>query len=511
MATMIAQYSDKIKGTFSFFDRIIINGYLLLLTAEDSRGVALLNMGILFKDYKEYFLRTTESLTTRIESLAKGSGRPVIYLQSSKECKEDIAKKTLGGSPIQNGLVCVLKTMEACKTAKVYGSDSGKLVVKTASTKCLHYYLYYLDKDYGFMFVKIQTWFPFNIQVYINGREAMKSVFDKNGISYECYDNSFTDISDVAKAQELADKFDTSKLSRHLDGIAKTINPFLDTYQNTFGNGYYWCVNQCEFATDIMFKDRRFLEDIYPSLVGHAFYDFTCTDVFTFMGRKPDPRFQGEAVSDYKSRPVGCRVKFKLKSNSIKMYDKYSVLRIETTINNPREFKIYGTVQHRDGTESKQWKPMGKSISNLYRYAEIAKSCNHRFADAMVDIVPVKSTLDEINQICTGKKINGRQVTGFNVWSPEVVCIMETICNGKFLIEGFRNKDIRTIIFPNIKDPKKLSSKTSRLLKKLRQHGLIKKVQRSRRYHVTSKGNRIMGTLIELRHKDYPQLAVKKA
>ena len=129
----------------------------------------------------------------------------------------------------------------------------------------------------------------------------------------------------------------------------------------------------------------------------------------------------------------------------------------------------------------------------------------------MVDIVPVKSTLDEINQICTGKKINGRQVTGFNVWSPEVVCIMETICNGKFLIEGFRNKDIRTIIFPNIKDPKKLSSKTSRLLKKLRQHGLIKKVQRSRRYHVTSKGNRIMGTLIELRHKDYPQLAVKKA
>ena len=86
-----------------------------------------------------------------------------------------------------------------------------------------------MDKDYGFMFVKIQTWFPFNIQVYINGREAMKSVFDKNGISYECYDNSFTDISDVAKAQELADKFDTSKLSRHLDGIAKTINPFLDT------------------------------------------------------------------------------------------------------------------------------------------------------------------------------------------------------------------------------------------------------------------------------------------
>lgn len=183
--------------------------------------------------------------------------------------------------------------METCKTAKVYGSDSGKLVVKTTSTKCLHYYLYFLDKEFGFLFIKIQTWFPFNIQVYINGRELMKHVFYSNGITYTCYDNSFTDISAPAKAQELADQFDSKKLGRHLDGFAKSIFPFLDTVQNTFGQGYCWYVNQCEYATDVMFQERAFLEDLYPSPIGHAFYDFTCTDVFTFMGREPNPRFQG--------------------------------------------------------------------------------------------------------------------------------------------------------------------------------------------------------------------------
>lgn len=136
---------------------------------------------------------------------------------------------------------------------------------------------------------------------------------------------------------------------------------------------------------------------------------------------------------------------------------------------------------------------MGKSISNLYRYAEVAKSCNRRFIDSLVDIVPVKSTLDEIGTVCSGKKVNGKTVTGFNVWSPEVIQIMETVCDGRYLINGFRNKDIGKDVYPNIKDQKKLSSKTSRLLKKLRQHGLIKKVPRSRRYHVTSKGRRIMG------------------
>ena len=510
MCKMINQYADKIKGQFAFFDRMIINGYFHPLLSEQTRIGYLYSMGIPLRDFTQYFKNVTDRMTERIEANANELSRPVVYLPSAKDKKENIAKNFLISDPVDNGLICVLKTMEACRTAKVVGQE-GKHFLKSSFTKCLHYYLYYLDKEFGFMFVKAQTWFPFNIQVYINGRELMKHVFDANGIAYECYDNSFTDISDVAKAQELADKFDPKKLCRRLDGFARSLNPFLDTVQKAFGQGYFWCMDQCEFATDIMFKERPFLEDIYPSLVGHAFYDFSCTDVFTFMGRKPDPRFQGEAVSDYKKRPVGCRVKFKLKSNSVKMYDKCSVLRIETTINDPREFKVFGTVRHHDGSESQQWKPMGKSISNLYRYAQVSKACNQRFIDAMVDIVPVRSVQQEIGAVCSGKTVKGKRIPGFNVWALDVLRIMEAVSDGRYLVNGFRNKDVGKTIFPDMQDAKKRSSRISRTLKKLRQHGLIKKVPRSRRYHVTSKGRRIMGTLIELYHKDYPELIAKKA
>ena len=508
MCKIINQYADKIKGQFAFFDRMIINGYFRPLLSEQTRIGCLYSMGIPLRDFTGYFKGITDRMTKRIEAGAGELGRPVVYLPSAGDRKEDIAKGFLISDPVDSGLICVLKTLEACRTARVVGEE-GRHFLKSSTTKCLHYYLYYLDREFGFMFVKIQTWFPFNIQVYINGRELMEHTFAENGISYECYDNSFTDLSDVAKAQELADKFDSARLCRRLDGFARSISPFLDTVLKTFGQGYFWCVDQCEFATDIMFHERSFLEDIYPSLVGHAFHDPTCTDVFTFMGRRPDPRFQGEAVSDYKNRPIGCRVKFRLKSNSVKMYDKCSVLRIETTINDPREFRVFGTVRHHGGTESRQWKPMGKSISNLYRYAEVSKACNQRFLDAMTDIVPVRSVQKEIASICSGRTVQGKRISGFNVWSPDVLRIMEAVSDGRFLINGFRNRDIGKTILPDMRDAKKRSSKTSRILKKLRQHGLIKKVPRSRRYHVTSKGRRIMGVLIELHHKDYPELMAK--
>lgn len=108
---------------------------------------------------------------------------------------------------------------------------------------------------------------------------------------------------------------------------------------------------------------------------------------------------------------------------------------------------------------------MGKSISNLYRYAEISKACNLRFMDSLVDIVPVKSVQQEIASVCAGRIIKGKRIPGFNVWSPDVLLIMEAVCDGRYLIGGFRNKDIGKVIFPGIKDAKKRSAKTSRTIK----------------------------------------------
>ena len=507
MNTILNQFSDKINGTFSFFDRMIIKGHIFQLFSLSGRKFFLSSLNVLLKDFSAYANQVTSQIVSHVENIAASQNRPLIYLSSAKLPKEQTALEVLKNNPVTEGLICILSVVENCQTFQPVKQDNGLLELRSVTRKCKYYYFYYLDKNFGFMHVKLQTWFPFMIQVYINGREMMKHTFDDNGITYKMYDNSFFEISDIEKAQALADQFDSKSLCRQLDFFAHKVNPYLDTIEQILHAGYHWCVDQCEFATDVMFKSREALEDIYPSLVGHAFYDFKCTDIFSFLGRKLDKKFLGEAVSDYRKRPEGWRIKFKMKSNSIKMYDKFSCLRIEMTINAPKEFKILKDVNHRDGTTSRCWVPMGKSISNLYRYAEISKAANRRFLDSMCNIIPAKSLEKEIDHICEKKVIRGRTYTGYNVWSPETFRLFESISDGTYLIRGFTNQEIRRSLSKDNPDTAKERGRMSRTLAKLRAHGLIRKIPHSRRYLVSDKGRRVLGALIETKRKIYPELA----
>ena len=141
-------------------------------------------------------------------------------------------------------------------------------------------------------------------------------------------------------------------------------------------------MEQCEYATDVMFESRDALARIYQDLVEHALISFSCDDIMTFLGRKMHHAFSGELVSDKNRRPQGLRIKHKMKKNSLKMYDKCSVLRIETTINDPHEFKILKEVTCK-GEKTMKWVPMGKSVVNLYRYAQVSDSANTRYWDAL--------------------------------------------------------------------------------------------------------------------------------
>ena len=161
------------------------------------------------------------------------------------------------------------------------------------------------------------------------------------------------------------------------------------------------------------------------------------------------------------------------------MYDKGNNLRIEVTINNPKDFKILKEKRVDNGkiVQAKKWVPMGKSIANLYRYVEICKSITKRYVEALPEIDMDKVPSKEIQSISEPKEINKRRYSGFNLLSKETIEIFVAIAYGGFTISGFDNKSIRKLIYEDCNNPK-IINKTTRILSKLKAHGIIKKVPR---------------------------------
>ena len=358
------------------------------------------------------------------------------------------------------------------------------------------------------MFLKIQTWFPYNVQIYINGREYCSKLFDKNNIKYEMFNNSFSYIEDFDKAQQLADNILNQKLSDSFDGIVKQVNNLLPNIEEKLNHSYYWCIDQCEFATDINFKSREDLSIFYKKLVETSFFTFSSEDIYSFFGRNISRIHnftKGEIVSDLRNRYQGYRIKFKINNNQVKMYDKGNNLRIEVTINNPKDFKVMKEkqviVEHQKLETIKQWVPMGKSISNLYRYVEISKLITKRYIEALPEINTDITHVNELKEISRKKEINGKNYSAFNILNSETLDIIKAIANGKYLINGFTNKTIRKDVFDN-SESKYIINKTTRLLAKLKAHGIIKKVAKKNKYYLTTKGRKITNTILLFTQKE---------
>ncbi len=291
---------------------------------------------VLLKDFGEHAQAMTRRLIAASLAAAEEAHRPIEYLPSSKTRKDEYAQNIALDDGIQDGLIGVLTCVEPCKTYEIHRNRDKKILeLKSRMRKCKFLYHYWIDPRFGFMSARIQTWFPFSIQVCINGREWLSRRMDEAGIRYERYDNSFPWIDDFAKAQKIMDRMHKINWPRVLNGVVKRVNPAHGRMFHGLGMSYYWSAFQTEWATDVAFTSSDTLAKIYPQLVRGAIATFGSRDVMRFLGKRPDQRYQGEVISDYKVRPEGIRVKHQAFGNSIKVYDKGgSLLRIETTINN---------------------------------------------------------------------------------------------------------------------------------------------------------------------------------
>ena len=241
-------------------------------------------------------------------SQRRQGGRSSIWRDASTHrsgtSKEARARAIAERDGVTEGLVCVLSVVEPCRSFGVTPNrQTRRLEVVRRPRKCLHYYLYRIDPEFGWMHVRLQTWAPYEIQIYVNGREWLARQMDQAGIGYRRSDNKITAVDDFGPITALCERFAHTDWPPVLERQAALVNPLLPDIERAGFPGYWWVIDQCEYASDVLFTDRAALETIQGDLVTAAVTALGATDVLHFLGRKPHPAFAGEVTIDSKTAP----------------------------------------------------------------------------------------------------------------------------------------------------------------------------------------------------------------
>ncbi len=499
--TPVNQFTEKhramIVGQMSGWDRLVFRGTRRFLCAVAGMMGYLYHSSVKLTEFGQFSQALTRRLMEASLAAAERAGRPVKYLESSQEDKEKVALQMLREHPIASGLVGVIKCVETCMSFEVHRNRAEKtLELRRKLRKGLHLYHYFLDPVFGWMGARIQTWLPFRVQVWVNGREWLARRMDAAGSKYERADNGFPWIEDPAAAQSLMDELTHFSWGEFLDGIAARLKPAAGEMFAEFPVPYYWSAFQTEWATDVMFRSGRDLAGLYPALTWGAMTTFSSAHVLRFLGRGWNGRISGEVTSGFGRRPEGVCVKHTANGNSVKMYDKGpNLLRIETTINNPRDLKVYRRSEGQPEGDRK-WLPMRKGIADLPRRAEMSAKTNERYQEALATLDTTTRLGDLMAPVSRRRRRNGRTVRPVRVWTDEDQALFAAIHRPEFLLAGFRNRDLAQLLYPRDQATadgrRRAAARISYRLRVLRAHGVIAKVTRTRRYRTTERGRQII-------------------
>ena len=512
----VTQHAHDVTGVLCGFDRVRLMATLRPLYQPSLMLRYLSRANILLKDFAGFAGGWTERVRAAAEQLAEQHQRPLTYLHGSSRRKELLARDLARRDGLTTGLVGIWSVVEPCLTYFVRRDrEQKKLVLRLEPGKCLHYYFYFLHEQLGLLHLRLQTWFPFALHLCLNGRHWLARQMDQAHVGYVQRENCFPWIEDVSRAQALARAQLQSHWPTLLQPLVEQCHPHAAALCRPLALTYYWSVSESEYATDVMFKSPAALARLYPALIRQGIQHFGSTDVLRFLGHKTQANgrvhgnHQGEVLSQFKHRPEGLRLKHQANGNSIKLYDKQgSVLRVETTLNRPHQFRVY-RASERDPAGKKRWQVLRKGVGDLHRRAEICEAANGRYLEALASVRPGQSAGAVVQRVCQPILKAGRRHRGLNPWAEPDAALLALISRGEWTISGFRNRDVRSALYPGRADAaevRRQSGRVTRALARLRAHGIIKKISGSYRYQLTTQGRQIVTALLAARQADVEKL-----
>jgi hypothetical protein len=396
--------------------------------------------------------------------------------------KDDVTQRMLAGFTAAEGVLYAGRAQEKSgvwRTQRRRHADGSSYAwLMRASAFINFFYFYCVDADFGPFFIKFSTYFPFTAKLCINGNEWAKRQAVKAGIAFEPLDNGFATCGDVPALQEICDRLGPAHIEALLRKWLKILpNPFT-AEDEVAGYCYELSVLQAEFSLtqvlDAPVAGRIFFEQVLrdnldigrPDQISLVFGRRIIT-----TGRRRTPgKFRTRVITD----GVTPSLHVDYKNSKIKQYHKLGkAIRTETTINEAQDFGL------------------SKRLTNLPALRQIGFTANRRLLGVQrISHDPVRGARAFTTLTAPIIHDDGNRIPGLRFGDTRVHALLQALLIHRLLPRGFTNRDLRTLIAPLLgKEPEDITTgKMTYDLRRLREHGLIQRIPRSRRYQVTDTG-----------------------
>ena len=425
----------------------------------------------------------SEAFVAAIRGYAHDHRLPLIDFAKGQR-KDDLMHEYLARS---DGTEQVLFIGRAQEKARVFRTERRRNPatgaaypwVVTATAMVNQFYFYAIDEDFGPLFIKFSSYFPYTGRLCINGHEYAKRQAAKAGIGHTALDNGFATIDDpanISRVQAICDGLTPEVIDGLLrKWLTRLPHPFTPA-DRAAGYRYELSVLQAEFSlTQVLDKP----------VSGRIFFEQTIRDnldigrpdqvslIFARQVRRNTPGvFRTRVITE----GVTPSLHIDYKHCRIKQYHQHGrALRTETTINDTYDFVI------------------GKRLTNLPALRQIGFSANRRLLRVQRLSHDPADGADALTAITDPVMTDtGQRVPGMRFTDPRVQALLSALCVFRLLPRGFTNRDLRLHLAPQLglTTEDMTSGQITYQLRRLRIHGLIERIPRTHRYQVTDPGLR---------------------
>ena len=497
-------FGERVQFRYSCLDRIVLHGYLTGL----QRPAQLVHffhdvVGIECIEPKVLMGRTT-AYRDWVEQYTVGQGIPVLTAPKGVR-KEELVRPYYGKLGPHEGIACVLASLETSRTFLSYtpqrtprSGDENYRRIETGRKRFQHLYWYVWDPIMGPMSLRVATYLPFTVTTYLNGHHVVGEQLRGTGVSLYQRDNAILRVSDPAALQAAADALTPAVLQERCDYWAAKLAPsFSPAERAAMDLRYRYSLAQIELATDVIFAEPSPLRALFRRAVELGLLMGGADRTTHLFGRQITARYGGKLQTVLDRRNEGHPVpRSYYQTSFVKQYEKAeTLLRTETCINNTYHLNV------------------GRRLENLPMLATRMTATNQRFLDVQAELLACTVDQGELARLAQPVQVGRRRVPGLRFQDDRVIRLLDVLLHPGSFVADWTSRDV----LARLLDRHRLTEADYRLtqlrydLGKLRAHGFVERIGRTRRYRLTARGLKLGVLLVKLRTRLLGPLATLAA